>query len=96
MSIDAKINKASWAHRNMNTRVQMPIRIRQPRELWRNAPPNFEFLLASILMPLEQEIYEAVALESIVGRVRDRVKEILERFWCGWRVEGVGVSNSTT
>ena len=96
MSINAKMNQASWAHRYVNTRVQMPIRIRQPRELRRNAPPNFEFLLASILVPLEQEIYEAVALESIVGRVRDRVKEILERFWSGWRVEGIGVSNSTT
>ena len=83
-------------YRDMYTRVQMPIGVRQPRELRWDTALEFELLLPAILVPLEQEVYETVAFEGVVGACRNCIEEVLECLWAGRRIDGIWLADLAT
>lgn len=67
----------------------MPVRIGEHGELRRYTSIFPEPLFSSVLMPLEQEVNEAVLFQGIVRGVFNSVEEPAEGLGIGWRPKGI-------
>jgi len=91
----AQIKTGASTHLHLDSRIKMPIRIREHSKLRRNTPILPEPLLPSVPMPLEQKVHKAVLLQRVVRRLFDSVQQPTEGRRIGGRPEGVRLSHAS-
>jgi hypothetical protein len=78
----------------MDSRIEVPVCIGKHGELRWYTSVFPEPLLSSVLMPLEQEINEAVFFQGIVRRVFNGIEELAEGLGIGGRPKGIWLSDT--